>query len=71
MGMKPPLCDHYTSRFSKEQRRFMCCTTDSLPVPAIFCKQRDTSAFGKSKNESPRSTVSVTMLENIIHYMVE
>jgi hypothetical protein len=55
MSMKPPLCDHDTSCFSKEQHCFYALFY-SLPMSAILCKlaheqkQRDTNALGKSKN---------------------
>jgi hypothetical protein len=54
----------------------MHCSTDSLPLSAVLYKmvheqeQCDTSALGKSKNLM--STIyCVTVLQNIVHCMVE
>jgi hypothetical protein len=55
MDTKPPLFDHNTTSFSKEQHDLMRSTA-SLPLSAILCKlaheqqQNDTSTLGESKN---------------------
>jgi hypothetical protein len=77
IGAKPPLCSHDNSYFNTEQRCFYALFYRRSSLSVILCKlaheqeQRGTSALEKSKNYSPWSTVGVTMLQNIVHCMVE
>jgi hypothetical protein len=76
MGMKPALRNHNTSCFSVEQY-CLYALFYNLPLSDILRKfahqheQDDTSPLGKSMTWSPRSIVSVTMLQNIVHCTVE